>query len=51
MVPSYRRALRALLLSFRLKDEREPGWFPLIGGRCARLLSFRYIDGICLRIS
>jgi len=29
----------------------NPGWFPLIGGWASptRLLSFRYIDGICFR--
>jgi hypothetical protein len=34
-----------------LKNKREPGWFPLIGGSAAptRLLSFRYIDGLCFR--
>jgi hypothetical protein len=30
--------------------EGKPIWFSLIGGRCARLLSFRYIDGLYLTI-
>jgi hypothetical protein len=34
-------------------NEREPGWFPLIDRAAAPqgLLSFRYTDGLVLRIS
>jgi hypothetical protein len=42
-----------LTASLRPPYEREPGWFPLIARAAPpqALLSFRYIDGIYLRIS